>query len=129
MNTTTTSPTWTSNEAIQAMKARIQGVFDDPQLLKLGPLLATSVDLERIVHGVVPDPVLLAVGDIPAARLATLPPGALATALKVVDELAASETMEGFDLDDEVNGGDAVDDLGRLWPLVRTVVPLQGEQD
>lgn len=123
----TSSPTWTPSEAIQAMQARLQGVYDDPQLLKLGPLLRVADDFERILKRVAPDPVLLAVGDIPAERLATLPAGSLATALAVVDELAASETMEGFDLDDEVDGGDAVDELSQLWPLIRAVVPYAGD--
>lgn len=125
--TATTCPTWTPTEACQAIRARLQGVFDDPQLQKLGPLLDNAHDVMRILDGVVPDPVLVAAGDIPAERLAQIPPGGLAIALSVVDQLAGDEVMEGFDFDDEVDGGDSVDVLGQLWGQIRDVAPLPDE--
>lgn len=38
----------TTTEAREAIKARIAGVWDNPSLVKLGPLLTTAEDLTRI---------------------------------------------------------------------------------
>ncbi len=44
---------YTPGEAISAIRARLGGVWDDPQLAKLGPLSTDSlVDVRRIVEGV-----------------------------------------------------------------------------
>ena len=39
---------FTKSEAIQAIRARINGIFDDPQLKKIGPLTETIADISRI---------------------------------------------------------------------------------
>lgn len=44
---------YTPGEAVSAIRARLDGVWDDPQLEKLGPLMTDSLeDVRRIVEGV-----------------------------------------------------------------------------
>jgi len=127
MSLAITQPTWTTTEAIDAIRSRIQGVWDHPQLVKLGALsIDTENDLSRILAHVRPEEPSLAaaVSGLSEARLATLDPGVLGKALAVVEALAASPTLQGFDDEDaEVDGGDAVDVIGELWTAVRAVVP------
>jgi len=44
--------TYSSPEALEAIRARLDGVFDDPQLIRLGPLGDTTDDIRRIVASV-----------------------------------------------------------------------------
>lgn len=46
---------YTPLEALQAIRSRINGVWDDPQLEKLGPLFPdTQEDILRILDEVIP---------------------------------------------------------------------------
>jgi hypothetical protein len=48
---------WTDAEKLQAIEARMNGEWDDPALVKLGPLSPSmSNDIERIINGKEFDP-------------------------------------------------------------------------
>ena len=49
----TSSTVYTADDAIKAIRARLDGVWDDPQLLKLGPLFPDELDdIHRILESV-----------------------------------------------------------------------------
>lgn len=67
-----------------------------------------------------------AVQGLAPAVLEALPERALATAYGVCVGLASRDVLEGFDDDEEVNGGDAVDALADHWDDIRVVAGRAG---
>lgn len=123
------TPAFTHADAVEAATARITGTFDNSKLGAFGPL-STSVtddvlaifqcvkretpterssDLERVTAG------------LSAEKLSAMPDGALADAYQVCVAMKKSAIFEGFDEDDEVDGADAVEAVGELWPTITRV--------
>lgn len=85
--------------------------------------IATHPDPQRVAFAIA------AVDGMPTDVLAKLPLGALAAARTVCASLVRFRELVGFNDDTEVDGGDAVDALGRLWETVQLAASVTAPAD